>query len=370
MTPFRRHDRYVLTSFWTSLGAVLLFFTVIVVVIHLADRSGRLMRNADNLRATGYNTWLLVAEYYATLVPFVWLQILPLVTVLAASFSLSRLTRHNELAPLVTAGVSTTRVTLPIILSGVAIAAGTFFVQERFVPSMSRRNMALERLLNDREPDRITRVPHFDDPQGARLSMAAYQPMARRLEGALLTFRDPQGSLEELRFYPLLEWMPEEKNWRVAEDGTLFPLGGEAAGTVRVRLPAGEVAPLGADVRLLEVSVLKDLALGLSMAEAADLVRADPDNPRFVYMVHEQVTRCLNPLILLLLAVPFCLGLGRRSSLPGSATALLASSLVYASSFLSVRLATSGDLNPVMIAWMPTVVLGSVGLALWLSMRS
>ena len=370
MTLLRRHDQYILKSFWTSLAAVLLFFTVIVIVIHLADRSGRLMRNADNLRAAGYSPWLIVVEYYATLIPFVWLQILPLSSVLAAAFSLTRLTRHNELAPLVMAGVSTTRVTLPVIVSGLVIAAGIFFVQERFIPTMSRRNMELARLLEDREPDRITDVPHFDDPQGARLSMAAYQPMARRLEGALLTFRKPSGSLREIRFYPLLEWLPETEEWRVAEDGTLFPVGDEAAGSRRIRLPAGEIAPLGAGVRLLEVSVLKDLALGLSTRETAELVKADPDNPRLLFLHNEQYTRCLTPLILLLMGVPFCLGLGRRSSLPGTGAALWTSALMYASSLFAVRFATSGDLNPVMVAWLPTVALGALGLAFWLSMRS
>ena len=370
MTILRRHDRYVLSSFWSSLGAVLLFFTVIVVVIHLADRSGRMIRYSGNLREAGYNPWLVVAEYYATLLPFIWAQILPLASVLAASFALSRLTRNNELAPLVTAGVSTTRITLPIILSGVVISSGLYLMQETLVPTISRRNMALSRLLSDREPDRITEVPHFDDPQGARLSMAAYQPMARRLEGALLTFRDEEGYLSELRFYPLVAWVPESRHWRVEEDGTLFPLGEEAAGTVRVRLPAGEVAPLGADVRLLEVSVLQDLALGLSSKETAELKRASPDNPRIAYMHEEQLTRCLTPLVLLLLGVPFCLGLGRRSSIPGTVVGLGAAAVSYGASILMVRFATSGDLNPVMVAWMPTVVLGSIGLALWLTMRS
>jgi lipopolysaccharide export LptBFGC system permease protein LptF len=370
MTLLRRHDRYVLKSYWTSLGAVLLFFTVIVVVIHLADRSGRLMKNADALRAAGYSPWMLVAEYYATLLPFVWLQILPLSAILAAAFSLTRLTRYNELAPLVTTGVSTTRVTLPIILSGVVLAAGIWLVQEQLIPALSRRNMEVARLLEDQEPDRITDVPHFDDPQGARLSVAAYQPMARRLEGALLTFRDPSGSLREIRFYPLLAWLPEQEQWQVVEDGTLFPIEGVAAGTVRIRLPAGEIAPLGAGVQLLEVSVLKDLALGLSSRETADLVRADPDNPRLLFMHSEQTTRCLTPLLLLLLGVPFCFALGRQSSLPGTSAALWTSALVYGSSFLTVRLAASGELNPVLLAWLPTVVLGSFGLAFWLSMRS
>ena len=68
--------------------------------------------------------------------------------------------------------------------------------------------------------------------------------------------------------------------------------------------------------------------------------------------------------------MPFCFALGRRTSLPGTSAALWTSALCTASSFLTVRLATSGDLNPVVLAWLPTVVLGSLGLAFWLSMRS
>jgi len=370
MKAFRRHDRYVLKSFWAALGAVLLFFTVIVVIVHLADRLGRIMRTADTLHDAGYSPWLLGAEYYATLIPFVWVQILPLAAALAAAFSLSRLTRNNELAPLVTGGVSTSRVTLPIVLSGVLLAVLLFGMQEVLVPSMSRRNMELARLLNDREPDRITEVPHFEDPEGARLSMAAYHPMARRLEGALLTFREPDGTTKELRFYPLLEWREKEGRWFAVEDGTLFPPGEDTEGTVRIRLPAGEEAPLGADVRLLEVSVLKELALGMSTRETAELVRADPDNPRLLYMYAEQFTRCLSPLVLLLLSVPFCLVLGRRSAIPGITAVLSAAAAHYAAAFLVVRLTSSGELNPVMLAWMPTVLLGAAGLALWLTMRS
>ena len=118
------------------------------------------------------------------------------------------------------------------------------------------------------------------------------------------------------------------------------------------------------------MSVLKDLALGLSTRVTSELVKADPDNPRLLFLHNEQYTRCLTPLILLLLGVPFCLGLGRRSSLPGTGAALWTSALVYASSLFAVRFATSGDLNPVMVAWLPTVALGSLGFAFWLSMRS
>ncbi len=90
MTLFRRHDRYVLKAFWASFGAILLFFTVIVIVVHLADRSGRLMRYAPHIREAGYDPVLVTIEYYATLIPFAWNLIIPVSAPIAAARTTAR----------------------------------------------------------------------------------------------------------------------------------------------------------------------------------------------------------------------------------------------------------------------------------------
>jgi lipopolysaccharide export LptBFGC system permease protein LptF len=372
MTLFRRHDRYVLKAFWASFGAIVLFFTVIVIVVHLADRSGRLMRYVPHIRKAGYDPVMVVIEYYATLIPFAWNLIIPVSAPIAAASALSRLTRHNELGPLVISGVSTPRIALPILLSGLVLSAGLFAMQETLTPSLSRRHLSLSRLLNQAEPDRVTRVPHFDDSaeRPVRLSMAAYQPSARRMEEALLTVRNEDGTLRELRYYPLVGWEDEREEWVALEAGTLFPMGIEHAGMVRTPLPSGEEVPIQAGVRLLEVSVLKDHALGFSTSETAALVRADPDNPRLQFLHHERYAACLVSFVLLLLAVPFCLRLGRRSAIPGTIAALAAAALVYGLAFFAYRLAASGELNAVVMAWLPVVLGTTAGTALLLSMRT
>jgi lipopolysaccharide export LptBFGC system permease protein LptF len=370
VTGVRRHDRYVLAAFLTSLGAVLVFFTVIILLVHLADRGPRIVKYFPALREAGYDPLALALELYATLVPFVWLQLLPFAGVIAAAFGLNRLMRHNELAPLVTSGVSARRLTLPILLAGVAMVGALFAFQETLIPSLSRRHMFLHRLLSKSEPDRVTKVPHFTDPGGARLSVDAYQPIARRLEGALLTFRDPEGRPTELRAYPLLAWEPDRRTWTSVRGGTLFALGEDPTGRTRRPLPPGETVPLRADVLLLEVSALQDLSMGMSTAETAALLAVDPTNPRLVLLHHQQFTRCLAPVVLLLLGLPFCLSFGRRSAIPGTAAVLGSGAALYSLSLLCSRLATSGALNPVAMAWLPTVLLAAIGLALWLTVRS
>ncbi len=369
MIGVRRHDRYVLRAFWSAFGAVLVFFTVIVIVIHMSDRLARLVRHWQPLRDLGYRPLAILAEYYATLVPFLWMQIVPLAAVLAAAFALTRLTRHNELAPVVTAGVSTRRLTLPILVAGAAIGGALFLMQETIAPRLNRRNLALERLINESDPGRDTEVPHFDDPGGARLSVAAFDTNDLRLEGAILVFRSPEGRIDEVRAYPALKWDPAGR-WIAEGEGTRYVLPPGGGDPQRVRIPVTEPVPLETDLDLFEVNTLKDAALGLSTHETGELVRADPDNPRIVMLHNQLFARAFVPLVLLLFGLPFCLGLGRRSAIPGTIAVLATGAVYYATSFLAESLAASGSLNAVFLAWFPVVAFGSVGLGLWATMDS
>ncbi len=370
MIMLRRHDRYVLRAFWAAFGAVLLFFSLIVVIIHMSDRLARVVRYWTPLKEAGWNPLAVVAEYYATLIPFIWMQIVPLAAVLAATFALSRLTRHNELSPLVTAGVSTRRITAPLLISGLVIGALLFGLQEMLVPKLSRRNMTLERLLNKHEPARITKVPHFDDPGGARLSVATFRPFDLHIEGALLTMREETGRVGDVYWYPLLRWDDDTDHWVAERDGSRFHLAAGGANPARRSVPAADPVPLEADIQLFEVSVVKGASLGLSTNETSKLIEADPDNARLRVLHHQLYARALTPLILLLMGLPFALHLGRRSAIPGTIAVLAASAVYYGATFLATSLASSGELNPIVLAWFPVVQFGTIGLALWLTMES
>ena len=229
--------------------------------------------------------------------------------------------------------------------------------------------MSLERLLNKAEPERITKVSHFDDPGGARLSVAAFRPLDHRIEGAMLTLRSPDGKLREIRTYPELRW-DEEGRWVAEVDGTAFVLPAGSGPPQRVRLPRAGDVPLAASLHLFEVSVLKDAALGLSAGEISALRAAEPDDPRLTFFYHQVFSRAFIPLVLLLVSLPFCLVLGRRSAIPGTIAALATSAIFYGFAFMSQSLSGAGALNPAFLAWFPVVNFGSIGAALWLSMRS
>ncbi len=363
----RRHDRYVFKAFWSTLGAVLLFFTLIVIVLDTSERVSKLSRIWPKIVEAGHSPLMVLAEFYGTLLPFMWMRLVPFCVPAAAAFCLARLLRHNELTPLLTAGVSMRRVVWPIVASGILIVGLLFVAQEMLVPEFSRRHMELWRILSRNEPDRLSRVPHFHDPNGGRLSMEAYRPGSRKMDAVMISFFDPEGRPVEHFRYPELEWDGANDVWRAPRGGRRIPALENTPGERRIPIPPGEVAPLSSSARLMEVAVTEKRTPGLSISQAAALAQAHPENPHYLVMLHQMLTLPLSTIVLLLLAIPFCFNVSRRttSAVPSALGAMGVAALFFGAHFMTGSLARAGDLNPVVLAWLPIVVFGSLGLALY-----
>jgi lipopolysaccharide export system permease protein len=370
MTLWRRHDGYVLRAFLGAFGAVLVFFTLIVVVVDLAERVRFLTRNWERLEEAGHAPLGMLLSFYGTLIPFLWLRILPFAAPMAAAFALARLARHQELVPLVTAGVSMRRVVLPILVVGALLAAGMVVARATIVPELNREHQRLSRTLTKRLPDRIVNVPHVHDAEGGRLSAGAFQPLGRRLEDAWITFPGAAERPAEIQRYPELAWDAERGAWFAPQGGLRIPLDGEHGGRYRLPIEPGARAPLASGFELLEILCDADNSLGTSFKQSAALVRAHPDNPAVVVRHHQQITLPLSTLILLGLTLPACVAFGRHNALDGMLTALGLGALYFGASQLLADLAGTGSINPVVLAWLPTVVFGSLAASMLAGMRS
>ena len=319
----------------------------------------------------GNHPLLVLGEYYATLLPFLWIRLMPFGVAAAAVLCLARLTRHNEVTSLLTGGVSMRRVVWPIVGTAILVVVGIFAIQDEVVPELSRRNLHLWRVISRKTPERITEVPHFHDRKGGRVSMESYDPFARRMRAAMVTFYD-QGSGRPIEQYwfPELTWSDEGEHWVAERGGRRIPASRTAPGRDRERIEPGAVAPLGGSAALLEIALTARMSPGLSMRQVEALERANPENPRFTVLKHEMYTLPLGVVVLLLLSLPFSFRVAQRSksAIPGMLGSGLLGGLFFGAQFLAASMARAGDLNPVVLTWMPTVIFGSLGLTLFLTM--
>lgn len=368
---FRKHDRYVFRAFLSSLGAVLFFFSVIIIVLDSAERVRRLTRYWDRIVEGGRHPLVVLGEYYGTLMPFLWIRLMPFGVAAAAAFCLARLTRHNEVTSLLTSGVSMRRAVLPIMGTAMLVVGGIFAMQDDVVPELSRRNLHLWRVISRKTPERITEVPHFHDRRGGRLSMESYDPFARKMRAAMITFYDGETKRPREQFwYPELTWKDGEEHWVAERGGRRIPANRAAPGRDRERIEPGTVAPLDGSAALLEIALTARMSPGLSMRQVEALERANPQNPKFTVLKHEMYTLPLGVIVLLMLSLPFSFRVAQRSksAIPGMLGSGLLGGLFFGAQFLAGSMARAGDLNPVVLTWMPTVIFGSLGLSLFLTM--
>jgi lipopolysaccharide export system permease protein len=371
----RRHDRYVLRAFLAALGVALLVLTGIVVIYDLADRLNRLPKALAGVRAQGLSPGAALAEYYLTFVPFLWLKILPLAVLLAAGLAITWLGRQNELAPLVSAGVPSRRVLLPVLLATVLLAGGQAWARETVAPRLSRRHDDLHTLLFERRGrlGRFADVPHLRDPSGGRLTVAAYVPAERRMEGVWITFvHDPSAGGERTAYrYALLEWDAAVGRWVAPRGGTRRVLSTEHTGTAVRSLGPDDPVPLRMSPSLVELTVREGAAMGLSSAEIRDLADAHPDRTRFRLLLHEQAAGSVSTVVLLLVGLPLVHHLRRRrGGLRVVAGVVAVCAGYFVTSTFATDLGSRGTLNPVLAAWVADVVFGALGLVLWATMDS
>src|SRR6266496_3898206 len=103
-------DRYVVRNFLQVYLYCIAGFISIWLIFDISDNISSFIEEQIGLR--------LVAQYYATQVPQIFIILLPVSLLLALLFTLGRMSRANEIVSMLTAGISLPRVLLPLIGSG------------------------------------------------------------------------------------------------------------------------------------------------------------------------------------------------------------------------------------------------------------
>jgi len=371
MTLLRRHDLYVGKAFLATLLAAVAILSTMVIVYDVAERVDKLSKASTLLAKEHRNAQALLIEYYATLLPFLWMKLLPTACLLAAGLTITWFARQNELVPLVTSGIPSRRVLGPIFVVAGVVVLALSVARETIVPALSRRHDDLHRLFSDpdRNPDQIHDVGHFDDVGGGRLSMATFVLSTKRIEGAYLVFRrDPAaGGRAVVRRYPVLDWDAGAKRWTAPRGGERRVLEPVETGADVSPIAPSEPVPLLADPRLLELRIRQGMSMGLSSREILELSAAAPaDAARFELLLHQQWAQPFGTLVMLCLGLPFAFRLGRRR--PVFRAFGLTLGLVAAYFFcdsVTIDMGARGALSPLVAAWGAHVVFGALGIALF-----
>ena len=124
-------NRYLFNNLLKPMIYLLMAFSLLFII-------GDLMDNASDFMAAGTGA-LGLAYYYALWLPSMVIRIVPICLLLAVLYSLSSLTRHNEITAMRATGISIYRIVRPYMLMGVICMLFTAIVNEYTGPKFAYR---------------------------------------------------------------------------------------------------------------------------------------------------------------------------------------------------------------------------------------
>src|SRR5205807_373052 len=124
-------DIYVLRGFWFFFVLVLIAFVSVFILVTLFELLPDIVKNRVDT--------VIVVTYFVYLLPQILYYVIPLTVLLAILINLGTLTKTNETLAVKAGAISLYRLGLPLILMGLALSGGIYFVQDFMLPYSNQR---------------------------------------------------------------------------------------------------------------------------------------------------------------------------------------------------------------------------------------
>lgn len=357
---FRLFDRLVLREFlfllMLSLGACIAIFAVV-------DLFEKIREFLDG-RATAF----MIVRYYAYKVPFVVVNVLPVALLMSTFLTLGQMSKFNELTAMATAGVSTDRIILPLILVGIVCVGVSFALSEGVVPEATRRR---EQILDTEIRRRTVREPtEFANlsalgRDGRVYLVKLYLAKERRMhdvlvsemkDGAIVRRVDARRARWDGR-----QWIFEEGVVRTFDEGTekavpfavqAFPELSETPDDFRKRPEDPEEMGFGELARYVE-----------------RLRRSGLRVDKYVVQLDLKLAFPWINLIVVVMGAALAARLRNPNAAVGFGVSVFTAFFYYGLMRAGEALGEGGTLPPLVAAWAANAVFGTIALSLFLSAR-
>jgi LPS export ABC transporter permease LptG len=355
-------DRYVLRSFFEPFLLCFFGFLGIWLVFDLSDNLPDFLSAKASMK--------LIAGFYLTQLPAIILIVLPVGLLLGLLFSLSRMSRTNELMAQLTAGRSVNRILVPLIFVGLICSAFLIWLSYELAPhSEGIKKVALEQIQKGKkrmERDAIEAHLFKDRKSGRTWYIRKFKPGAVTLDGVLIIQQDAEGNIIRKWYADAAEYDTRYNSWKLKRGMAVeFDIEGNEIRTDRFFREFRTISTWEETPERIASSNAEPQ--NLSVPELNDYLRMNSDfsdhslAPYRCYIEHRRAYGWAG-LVAVLIGGPLGIGFSRRGIIGGIAAAILIFvSLFFLNDFF-LALGKGGHVTPREAGWTPTVSLAVIGL--------
>jgi len=351
-------DRLVLTTF------VKLFVVVIIAVpplFILADFT----ENADSYIDRGLTRTEVGHAYLYKLPEYIWFS-LPIAALVATVFTVYNMTRHREIVAAKAGGISFHRLILPLLLSGVVLAVGTFLMTN-VVPRSNTIAAAIQR---DEGPNRTWRSDFvYRSEDGLDWQVTRLTADQGRMSNLVLE-RKPTEEHRGLHIVASGATYREDEGWLLVE-GYMRTLGNDSSEySMSFRqLSIPELIERPTD--LLEVpKEPEEMTIAELDRITGILERSGGDPKEFEVRRGQMMALPVATLVIILFAAPLATSYKRGGAAFGVGISLATVITFIAVLRFSQALGEAGALSPWVAAWTPNLAFGGAAAYLLARVRT
>jgi lipopolysaccharide export system permease protein len=377
-------DRYIIRNFLLN---YVLAFTVLIGMYIVLD----LIINFDRFtKAAGPDTQFFglmadIGDFYFYRLLVIFQMVSAAIPLLAAGFTMVRMTRHNELTAMLASGVSLHRIAAPILACAVMFSLLEIVDQEILMPG------CVDKLL--RQHDEVNRPPTRSDPlyfvrdngDNSLLVASLYEPgspgHAPHMKDVRIILRDKDSGAPIGRIMAAdAVWDPQHEQmrgsgyygaWKLTDAHIIDDRPGVDPNTKVAEQHAEVFRNTRLTPEQLDLVFSKKAVDYLSTVQLQALIADSPDSTRTTLekMMHIRFTQPLMNLVMLLLGIPFLLTREPRQLIRNMIYCTVVSTVCFVATFVIFQAAGTA-LQPLWGAWLPVLIFGPLALAMLDSIKT
>ena len=352
-------DRYVLRNFLQVYFYCIAGFISIWLIFDISDNISTFIEEHLGLR--------IVARYYATQIPQVFIILLPVSLLLALLFALGRMSRANEIVSMLTAGISLPRVLFPLIAIGLLTVGASMALNYSLAPHAELARKALLSEARSRPEASIEGQIFRNRTDGRTWFVQSFRLHRNSFNNVQVLQQDADDNIVTNYVATRAFYRPETKTWDLEEVKVVHY---DRAGNIVdeqiypwLKIEHWSETPF----RLGSANVRAEF---LSLPELREYLHFNSDFPPTLlapFRTHLQYRLALpwTCFVVVCIAAPLGIGYSRRGVLSSVAAAVV---LVFSMNFLVQLFLALGEgdrVSPWVAAWTPNLLFTAIGLYLF-----
>lgn len=354
-----RIDRYLLSLFWAAFFAGLLIFITLFLA---SDVMSTLVKYKEASAIT-------FIKYYMYFTPEILYKMLPIACVAGMVMTVSSLNKGSELVALFAAGLSLFRISRILFLSILVISFFSYWLSDQVLPVFAKQKSFIYYNELEKNPARFQTIKTnkiWYRSKNSIFNIKTLNSEGNKAQGLTLYFFSEAWELIQMLTAESVQmngshWVLQNGSVTVFSKESSFPLNDRfTEKTIVMSEDAQDLRSTGQTSDLLTQS---ELAKFISKNKEAGL-----DTIKYEVDFNSKFSFALAGLVMSLLALPFCVGHARGGGgMMRNIGICLGLVLLYWIFYsTSQTLGIRGYLTPLLAAWLPNLVMTSLGVSLLL----